>query len=110
MRYPPRIQRGKIGDLAIRITRAQSLPSPVTVTLEGYSSGRDKNRAPRPISSSLVVDPVTLEPGQSVAVLKLRATKNAELGKRAVVARVQGVQDGKPVVTYSAPILVEVTK
>lgn len=108
--YPPRLQRGKSGSLAVRIARTEGYQGPLTLSLEGFSSGRERNRSPRSITRNLAIDPVTLEAGQSVAVLKLRATSQCELGTRAVVVRAVGKRDGKQFVEYSAPIQVTVTK
>ncbi|MEE2887735.1 MAG: hypothetical protein VX951_09935 [Planctomycetota bacterium] len=108
--YPPQVQRGKIGSVAVRITRREDFEGPITLMLEGFSSGRAKNGKPRPITPNLAVDAVTLKAGQSVGVLKIRATKKCELGNRAVVVRASGTLGGRKVTEYSAPILVTVTK
>jgi hypothetical protein len=108
--YPPRLQRGKTSSLAVRVQRSADHQGPITVTLQGYSSGRNKNRGPRAITPNLAVKPVTLQAGQSVAVLSLRATNNCELGTRAVVIQATTTHGGRQFVEYSAPVLVSVSK
>jgi hypothetical protein len=108
--YPPRLQRGKTSSLAVRVQRDANHQGPITVTLQGYSSGRDKNRGPRAITTNLAVKPVTLKAGQSVAVLSLRATNNCELGTRAVVIQATTTHGGRQFVEYSTPVPVTVSK
>ncbi|MCA8956669.1 MAG: DVUA0089 family protein [Planctomycetes bacterium] len=108
--YPPRLRRGAHTNLAVRIERRAGFTGPLRITLEGYSSGRTKDGAPRPLATSLEVAPATLEPDQDIVVLTIRAKRDAELGQRAVVVRAEGVRGGAGAVEYSAAIPLTVEK
>ena len=104
----PVLQRGRHTKIALRVQRSESFHGPIKLSLEGFSSGREKDRSPRRISRNLETAAVSLDPGQEIAVLEIRALATCELGTRAVVVRAEATVGGHTVVEYSAPIQVTV--
>jgi hypothetical protein len=102
------MRRGERCEFAVRVIRRQAFDGPLELTVEGFSSGRDNDRAPRGIAASFAVEAVALQPGQAIAVFKLRARSDCELGARAVVVRAEGRIAGRPAVEYSPPVMVSV--
>lgn len=108
--YPPSLKVGKSGRLAVRVNRRDGFDGDVKVTLEGFASGREKNRIPRTFTRSFEAKPVTLPRGKSIAVIGFKARSNCEIGTRFVVVRMEGKVGGETVVEYSKPIPFTVAK
>jgi hypothetical protein len=108
--YPPTVARGKKTRIAVRIAREDGFNGPVTLTLEGFSSGRDGKGNPKLIAANIKATPKILAPGEEVAVIDLEPTNKSELGTRFVVIRAEAKVGKETSVEYSAPIPLTVSK
>jgi len=108
--FPPKVARSKTTRLAVRVTRRAGFTGPVTLSLEGFSSGRDRNKNPRPLSANVKSAKKTAAPGQDVVILDLKPANNSEIGTRSIVIRAEAKIGKEVVVEYSAPIALTVSK
>jgi hypothetical protein len=107
--FPPTVAREAVGSIAVEVRRREGFAGEVTVSLEGFSSGRDdQTKAPKPIAANIEVRSVTLKPEEDLAVLTLKPAAKSEVGTRAVVARAEAKVGGHPVVQVSRSIPVTV--
>lgn len=104
--FPPRVARGGKGLLAVRVRRRAGFDREVRVSLEGFSSGRGRDRRPNPITKDIRVEAVTVKPEQEIALLELQPSAKCPLGMRSVVIRAEAAG---AVEQYSAPLPLTVT-
>ncbi len=103
--FPPRAARDVAGGLGLVVRRREGWKGDVTVTLEGYTSGRDeKSKLPKAVAESLEFQPVILKEGQETAVIAFKPKPKCELGTRTVLLRAEGKVDKQTVVQYSRAI------
>jgi hypothetical protein len=91
-------------NLEYRITRRDGFAGDVTVSLEGFSIGRE------PITKSFDVKPVTVKAAESTAKFTLRAKSDSEIGTRHVFARAEWAANGETNAQLSAPVPVTVNQ
>ena len=97
--FPITTGRGRGGSVAVLLNR-NNFPGDVTVTLEGFQSGRE-GAGPAPIAKSLKVNPLTLNTGATLGVLTFTVEGAAELGTKLVVLRAEGKVGNDTAVQYS---------
>lgn len=108
---PITVARGRSATIAVPVNRTGDFKGDVTVTLEGFVSGRDANtRLPTAIGKSLVITPMTVDADDSFGRLTLRANNNSELGTRMVVLKADTRVGGETITQYSPAFPLTVTE
>lgn len=108
---PLSVGRNKQITVPVPVLRAESFKGDVTVTLEGFSRGRDPaTMQPAAVARNLQVTPLTMKPGEAVGKLIVKATGNAEAGTRLVVLRAEAKVGNDTWVQYSAAFPLTVTE
>jgi putative FmdB family regulatory protein len=96
------IARNKSSVVPIPIRRSAEFNGPVTLTLEGFSAGRDpKDRQPTPISKNFDITPLTADSATALAKLNVKTKGNCELGTRMVVIKAEAKVGNDTYVEYS---------
>jgi hypothetical protein len=105
VRYPPVLHRNAASTLAIKVKRSPEFKGPITLTAEGYSSGRDpQTKKPFTIAKSIDVKPVTIPAEESLGVLSMRAVPKGDTGTRTIVVRAEA-KDGTASVTQFSKLV-----
>lgn len=94
----PTVARNEGGAVPVLINRVNNFAGEVSVTLEGFTSGREGN-TPRPIDRSLKSQPLKL--AGTFGTLGFQADPGAETGTRMVVLRAEAKVGDQTVVEYS---------
>jgi hypothetical protein len=102
------VPRRKSGGIAVVLDRVKDYTGDVTVTLEGFQSGRENN-GPAPIAKSLKVSPLDLKAGATLGLLTFQVEQGAEMGTKLAVLRAEGKVGDQAVVQYSPAFPVRVT-
>jgi hypothetical protein len=99
--FPVVVQRGRGGQLPVVVSRTGAFAAgDVSVTLEGFTLGRD-GAGPAPIARSLKLAPLVIGGGNTFGTVGFTAEPNAEQGTRLVVLRAEAKVGNDTVVQYS---------
>src|SRR5205085_10567702 len=98
--FPIEVARRESSAIAVVLDRAKDFTGDVTVTLEGFQSGRENN-GPAPIAKSLKVSPLDLKSGATLGLLTFQVEQAAEMGTKLAVLRAEGKVGDQTVVQYS---------
>ena len=100
--FPPVAKRKEMVALSVAIEPVPGFDAPVTVTLEGYASGRDPaSGLPAPATNQLDFKPTTLSASNSLGIVSVTPKENAEVGTRNVVLRAEAKVGNTTWVQYS---------
>jgi hypothetical protein len=92
--------RNQGGAIPVLVSRRGNFAGDVSVTLVGFTSGREGN-GPRPIERSLRVTPLTVPGAGTFGTLGFQVDGGSETGTRTVVLRAEAKVGNDTVVTYS---------
>jgi hypothetical protein len=87
--FPPVAKRKEVVALSVAIDPQPGFTAPVTVTLEGFSTGRDPGGNPAPITNQIDSKPATLSSSNSLGIVSFTPKEQCELGTRTVVLRAE---------------------
>jgi hypothetical protein len=105
VKFPPEMIVNAGTTLPVSIRRIGSYKGPVTLTVEGFTTGLNaQTQEPNPIANSLEVKALMLAEGQSFGAISVKSKPNSEKGTRAVVVRADATIDGHQYTQYSALI------
>ncbi|HEX8916071.1 MAG TPA: hypothetical protein VF796_27230, partial [Humisphaera sp.] len=105
------VARNKSITIPVPLARTDGFAAPIQVTLEGFSAGRDpQTRQPTPATKNLDVQPLTVNPGQPVGRLTIKARTNSDLGTRMAVLRAEAKVGNDTYVSYSPAFPVTVVE
>lgn len=107
--FPPRVVRNAKAEVVARITRRPGFTGPVTVSLEGFSSGRVRRR-PRPITEDVRTRPRKIAAERTLAHLSIHPKKKSATGTRLVVIRATAKIGPHTLTEYSRPFPLTVTE
>lgn len=96
----PVVARNQGGAIPVLVTRQKDFSGDVTVTLQGFTSGREGN-GPRPIERSLKLTPLTVGGMATFGTLGFQVDGASETGTRMTVLRAEAKVGDQTVVTYS---------
>ena len=102
VKFPPEMVVNQGTTLAVSVKRMGSFAGPVTLTVEGFTTGLNgQTQEPNPIANNVEVKALTLQDGQSFGAISVKAKPNSEKGTRAVVIRADATVDGHQYTQYS---------
>lgn len=105
------VARNKSGSISVPLARTDKFTGPVTVTLEGFSAGRDPaNRMPTPLSKNIDATPLALDANAGFGRLTFKVKGNCELGTRMVVLRAEAKVGNDTYVEYSPAFPIRVVE
>jgi hypothetical protein len=96
----PVVARNQGGAIPVLVSRQKDFAGDVSVTLQGFTSGREGN-GPRPIDRSLKLTPITVGGMATFGTLGFQVDGGAETGTRMAVLRAEAKVGNDTVVTYS---------
>jgi hypothetical protein len=96
----PVVARNQGGAIPVLVSRANGFAGDVSITLQGFTSGREGN-GPRPIDRSLKLTPLTVGGMGTFGTLGFQVDAGAETGTRMAVLRAEAKVGEHMVVTYS---------
>jgi hypothetical protein len=96
----PVVARNQGGSIPVLVTRQKDFAGDVSVTLQGFVSGREGN-GPRPVERSLKITPLTVGGMAMFGTLGFQVDGGAETGTRMAVLRAEAKVGNDTVVTYS---------
>src|SRR5205807_1528187 len=89
--FPLALARGKSVSLPVPLARLSNFKGDVTVTVEGFSDGRDPaTGGPKPISKNMKVTPTTVTGDNTFGSVTLQADGSAEPGTHMVFLQATG--------------------
>jgi hypothetical protein len=109
--FPPVAARGKAITLNLQVARSPGFAGDVTLSLEGFSSGRDPgSKMPVGIERFIDVKPVALTGGAAAGSMSLTPKGDSEVGPRLVVVRAEAKIGNDTFVQYSPAFPLTVTE
>lgn len=96
----PTVARNQGGAIPVLVARTGGFAGDVSVTLQGFTSGREGN-GPRPIDRSLKLTPLVVPGLGTFGTLGFQVDGGSETGTRMVVLRAEAKVGADTVVTYS---------
>jgi hypothetical protein len=96
----PVVARNQGGAIPVLVSRTKDFSGDVSVTLQGFTSGREGN-GPRPIDRSLKVTPLSVPGTGTFGTLGFQVDPGSETGTRMVVLRAESKVGNDTFVTYS---------
>jgi hypothetical protein len=96
----PVVARNQGGAIPVIVTRRDGFTGDVTVTLEGYSSGREGN-GPRPIDRNFNIKPLTIGGMATFGTLGFQVDGGSQTGTKMAVLRAEAKVGNDTVVQYS---------
>ena len=97
---PAAAARNQSGSIPVLINRRDGFAGDVSVTLQGFTTGREGN-GPRPAERSLRLTPLSVTGPATFGTLAFQVDGGAEPGTRMAVLRAEAKVGGHTVVTYS---------
>jgi hypothetical protein len=92
------LEQEQAAELPVNVQRFGSFQGEIKLRAEGYTAVRE------PLEDNLEATQATLKPGETNALVKLKARDNAEPARRPVYIQAEGTADGHSFVQYSEAV------
>ena len=105
------VARNRQAFIPVPVGRSEDFKGEVTVSLEGFSSGRDPaTKMPTPTLKNLVAAPLAIKPDDAFGRLTFRVSGTSETGTRMVVIKAESKIGNDTYVQYSPAFPLTVTE
>lgn len=98
--FPPVVSRNSGGGIDVLVERKQGFDAPVTITLEGYTPGRE-NQGPANTARDIAFTPLTLSGAEEAGTLRFNVSGASQPNTRLAILRAEAKVGDQTIVQYS---------